>query len=280
MIARWLRPEARVRALGEGDRADAVALMRAQPHTAILAAAHLGSIGRGWEGAQMLGVEDESGLAAMCWAGANLVPVGAAGAMEHLGAHLRRRGRRATSIVGRRDLVEALWNVLESSWPRPREVRGDQPALAMEGASPWPAAPELRRARAEDFDALLPASVAMFTEEVGYDPTRAGSGYATYVRGLVQAGRSYIVTEGDRVVFKADVGALWDGQAQIQGVWVHPELRNRGLGARGMAAVVNQILAEVAPCVSLYVNRYNTAARRVYEKVGFTQVDTYATILF
>jgi uncharacterized protein len=30
----------------------------------------------------------------------------------------------------------------------------------------------------------------------------------------------------------------------------------------------------------LYVNHYNTAAIRVYEKVGFRRVGTYATVLF
>lgn len=280
VIARWLRPGTRVRALADDDRADAVALMRARPYTAILAAAHLGTIGRGYEGAQMLGVENDGALAAVCWAGSNLVPVGELDAMQTLGAHLRRRGRHATSIVGRVDLVMALWRDLAPTWPAPREVRGDQPALVMDRHPACPAAAELRVARSSDFEALLPAAVAMFTEEVGYDPTRAGSGYASYVRGLVHAGRSYILTDGGRVVFKADIGAMWEGVAQIQGVWVHPGLRNQGLGARGMAAVVNRVIDEVAPVVTLYVNQYNGPARRVYEKVGFTQADTYATILF
>jgi hypothetical protein len=36
----------------------------------------------------------------------------------------------------------------------------------------------------------------------------------------------------------------------------------------------------VAPVVSLYVNGYNTRAVRAYQRVGFTTVGTYATILF
>jgi len=32
--------------------------------------------------------------------------------------------------------------------------------------------------------------------------------------------------------------------------------------------------------VSLYVNDYNTAARAAYDRVGFRQVGTYASVLF
>jgi len=37
---------------------------------------------------------------------------------------------------------------------------------------------------------------------------------------------------------------------------------------------------ELAPVTSLYVNHYNAPARATYESVGFTQVGTFATILF
>ena len=68
--------------------------------------------------------------------------------------------------------------------------------------------------------------------------------------------------------------------AQVQGVWVHPDYRGQGLAVAGMAAVVRDALRRVAPTVSLYVNDYNAAARRVYARCGFTQVDTFATVLF
>jgi predicted GNAT family acetyltransferase len=47
-----------------------------------------------------------------------------------------------------------------------------------------------------------------------------------------------------------------------------------------MAAVVDLALREVAPVVSLYVNAHNTAARRVYERVGFRRTATFTTIMF
>ena len=47
-----------------------------------------------------------------------------------------------------------------------------------------------------------------------------------------------------------------------------------------MAAVALHVQRSVAPVVSLYVNGYNARAVRAYRRVGFTEVGTFATILF
>ena len=67
--------------------------------------------------------------------------------------------------------------------------------------------------------------------------------------------------------------------AQVQGVWVAPEWRGRGLGTMAMSAVVRDALRRVAPSVSLYVNDYNLSARTVYTRCGFRQLGTFATVL-
>ena len=59
-----------------------------------------------------------------------------------------------------------------------------------------------------------------------------------------------------------------------------PRHRGQGLAAPGMAAVVNLVHTEYAPVASLYVNSYNTRALAVYHRVGFSQVGTFATVLF
>jgi hypothetical protein len=47
-----------------------------------------------------------------------------------------------------------------------------------------------------------------------------------------------------------------------------------------MAAVVAACLRDLAPAVSLYVNDFNAPARRSYERVGFKEVGTFASVLF
>jgi len=142
--------------------------------------------------------------------------------------------------------------------------------------------PLVRHVRADEIDLLLPASIAMFTEEVGVSPIAGDGGnlYRARVSELVHLGRSFARIDDSRVVFKAEVGAATSAACQIQGVWVDPALRGQGLSVGGMAAVVVACAAAIAPVVSLYVNDFNHAARRSYERVGFRDVGMFMSVLF
>ena len=124
--------------------------------------------------------------------------------------------------------------------------------------------------------------LAKLREEVGMDPTRGDGGrsYGRRVADLVRAGRTYVVMEAGRVVFKADVGAVFGPVAQIHGVWVRPDRRSHGLGRTAMAELATLVRRDHAPQVSLYVNAYNEAARRAYAAAGYRQVGELSTILF
>ena len=100
------------------------------------------------------------------------------------------------------------------------------------------------------------------------------------MRDLVAAGRAFARIEDGEVLFKAELGAVSARACQVQGVWVNPAHRGRGLGTRGTAAVVAEALRTVAPLVSLYVNDYNLPARRAYERVGLSGVGTFSSVLF
>jgi predicted GNAT family acetyltransferase len=63
-------------------------------------------------------------------------------------------------------------------------------------------------------------------------------------------------------------------------VWVAPDRRGEGLAARGVAAVAAACRRDVAPVVSLYANIWNEPARRAYERAGFLQTGTFATVMF
>jgi hypothetical protein len=234
-------------------------------------------------GAQMWGYARDRALVALCYAGANLVPVGRdAEALRCFAHHAVSQGRRCSSIVGPADSVELMWNILQASWGPAREARLRQPLMVMTSAPLAHPDTAVRRVRLDELDLLLPASIAMFTEEVGVSPV-AGDGGALYrsrVRELVASGRSFARIDDGRVTFKAEVGAVTRSACQVQGVWVDPTLRGRGLSVSGMAAVVTACLRDVAPAVSLYVNDFNAPARRSYERVGFTEVGTFASVLF
>jgi hypothetical protein len=234
-------------------------------------------------GAQMWGYCRQGELTGLCYAGANLVPVGNdVEALRCFADHALTQGRRCSSIVGPADAVEVMWAVLARAWGPAREVRLRQPLMVTTDPPLTEPDTAVRRVRLEELDVLLPASIAMFTEEVGISPV-AGDGGALYrsrVRELVAAGRSFARIDDGQIIFKAEIGAVTSTACQVQGVWVDPSARGRGLSVSGMAAVVAACLRDVAPAVSLYVNDFNAPARRSYERVGFKEVGTFASVLF
>lgn len=234
-------------------------------------------------GGELWGWLEDGRLVSLCYAGANLVPAQATpAAIEAFAERALRRGRRCSSIVGPQDAVEDLWARLTPQWGPGREIRRDQPL--MQCAAPPLVEPDarVRRVRPAELNCLLPAAVAMFTEEVGVSPLAHGGGglYKARLAELIERGRAFARIDDGRVVFKAEVAAVTEQVCQVQGVWVDPRLRGHGHGTAGMAAVVALAAREIAPVVSLYVNDYNIPALAAYRSVGFTEVGAFMTVLF
>lgn len=222
-------------------------------------------------------------LHGLCFSGPNLIPLsGDASALRAFADRALRRRRRCSSLVGPAEHVLGLWDELADQWGPPRELRRDQPLLAIDHVPSQVGDPLVRRVRPDELDRYLPAAIAMFTEEVGIDPTEGDRGvsYQARVAQLIANGRAFARFDGDDVVFKAEIGALSSAVAQIQGVWVRPDRRGQGLGTAGTASVVARLVRDMGRTASLYVNAFNTAAIASYRKVGFEQVGRYATVLF
>jgi hypothetical protein len=274
-----------LRVLDDRDLPAVLELLDRDPIANVFVASRVDAAGLAPErlGAQLWGYGTRSRPSALCYAGANLVPVGADEmALRAFAEFATRQGRRCSSIVGPSDMVSMLWEGLEPIWGPARDLRMCQPVMLTTSAPRTSIDTAVRRVRPDELDLLLPASVAMFTEEVGVSPVAGDGGvlYRARVRELVMAGRAFARFDGERVVFKAEVGASTKHACQLQGVWVEPALRGRGISVSGMAAVVEACLRDIAPAVSLYVNDFNLPARRAYERVGFEQVGSFASILF
>lgn len=291
-VAPWLAsrkdgaaPGVAVRTLGGSDTSQLVDLARQDDVANVFILSHLATAGSAAPttgGASILGVFDGDTLLGACWAGANLVPVqldpGLTGAVA---AAAHRSGRRYASIFGPAETVLALYSGLEQFGQTAHEIRDDQPLMTISGPPAVAPNPQLGFGQLADFDKILPACAAMFEEEVGYSPYLGGREYySRRVKGLIREGHSMVhLNPAREVVFKAELGAVTPEVTQVQGVWMNPEFRGHGLSAGYMAAAV--VLAQtLAPVTSLYVNNFNARARATYERVGFRQVGTFATVLF
>jgi uncharacterized protein len=232
---------------------------------------------------EIWGRYDAGRLVAGCHVGANLVPVECTS--DDARAFAERaltRPRSVITIVGPQGQVWPLWDSLSEAWGPAREARWDQPHMELTSAPRIAPDPAVRKTTPDDFAALYPACVAMYTEEVGVDPEAEGGApiYRSRVRQLIGLGWSFARIEDGRVVFKAEVAHATPRAAQIQGVWVAHDRRGQGLAAAGVAAVAEACRRSIAPVVSLYANIWNEPARRAYARVGFEQSETFATIMF
>ncbi len=234
-------------------------------------------------GAQVWGYCEAGRLVSLCYSGANLVPVAAGpAAVAAFAERARLQGRRCSSIVGPADAVGELWRLLAPYWSQPREIRAVQPVMSISQPPLADPDPLVQVTRPDQLDALLPACIAMFTEEVGVSPVGpdGGAAYRARVIELIKARRSFARIEDGTVVFKAEIGAVTPLACQVQGVWVPPQLRGRGYAVHGMAAVAAAALQSVAPVVSLYVNDFNAPARGAYRRVGFAETGIFTSVLF
>ncbi|MEZ0364623.1 GNAT family N-acetyltransferase [Mycobacterium sp. pUA109] len=217
----------------------------------------------------------------LCYAGGNLIPLrGAAADLNAFADKAMSMSRRCSSLVGRAELVLPMWQRLESGWGAARDVRDRQPLMALRSMPTCPMDSAVRQVQPSELDAYLVAAVDMFIGEVGVDPRLGdgGRGYRRRVANLIAAGRAWARFEHGEVVFKAEVGAQSPAVSQIQGVWVHPERRGQGLGSAG-TAMLAAVIVGTGRIASLYVNDFNAVARATYQRIGFVEVGTFATVL-
>lgn len=274
-----------VRPLTSADRDEFLALARRDPVVNVFAIhrALTTNLEPRWLGGEMWGRYDGDELVAACHVAANLVPVEATADDAHAFAERAvARGRTASTIVGPQDSVEALWDAIGNAWGPARDERWDQRHLVLDRAPLVVPDREVRFSERGDLEALYPACVAMYTEEVGISPEVGGTGdlYRARVAQLISRRWSFVRYDGDEIVFKAEVAWATPECAQIQGVWVPRHRRGEGLATAGMAAVAGLVLEEVAPTVSLYVNEWNSSARQAYDRVGFVETGRFATVMF
>jgi uncharacterized protein len=196
-----------------------------------------------------------------------------------LGRVLRDERRAVRMMVGPRDSVMSL----HGSFGRPaHDIKQSQPVLLLNrgglrgNAQPTP----LRHAIRADLEQLTEAAAAMHQEELGIDPIQVDpEGWRIRMAQLMQRNWSWVWTEGGTIVFKAELSAWTPRAAQIQGVYTHPAWRGRGVASAAMRQLCAELLEQTQAC-TLYVNQYNTAGRRLYERLGFEELAEFATVIY
>ena len=221
-------------------------------------------------------VADPAGsLTCLCHAGANVVPSGAgAAAFAPVAAEAHAR-----MIIGELGAVSELWKEARERLPPAREDRPHQPVYAIT-EPPQAGETGLRPATRADVDRLVPACAAAHELELHLDPlARDPEAFRWRTEAQVDEGRSWLWVEDGVILFKAEASAWTPSAVQLQQVWVDPEARGRGHGARGLRDLV-RLLLNSTPTVTLFVRAENAPAIATYEAIGMRKALEYRSILF
>ncbi len=138
----------------------------------------------------------------------------------------------------------------------------------------------LKLATQADIESVFLASARMHEEETLEDPLQRDPGhFRRHVMHRIETDRTWVwFDEHRRLLFKADVSAQSRYGVQVSGVYTLPIMRGQGIATRAMVDMCDALFKRGFPRIVLYVNEDNLAARRVYQKVGFSFHCLYETV--
>ena len=190
-------------------------------------------------------------------------------------AHTRPRPR---IIRGERGIVRRFWRQYQSGLDLPHQINHELLLVHREPAEDFIPVPGLRAATSEDLSPLVEVNAELIREECGVNPLASDpAGFRRRLLERIGRGRVWVWSESGRVIFKTDVLADTPEAVYIEGVYVAPRERGRGIGARCLAQLGRLLLAR-ARAVCLTADESKRAALSLYRKAGYEPHCEYATV--
>jgi hypothetical protein len=193
-------------------------------------------------------------------------------------AALAQSERACHMILGERETVAAFWDYYAPGGQTPRvfcrELLFEQrwPVKACEPA------PGLRLATLEDLMLVMPVHAAMAYDECGINPIDTDlHGFRLRCARRIENGRVWVLVEGGELVFKADVASETPECTYVEGVYVEPASRQKGLGLRCLSQLARTLL-ERSESLCALVNEQNLVAQSLFLKAGYRLRGNYDTI--
>jgi len=193
-------------------------------------------------------------------------------------ARLAQECRNAHMLLGERDKIEIFWQHYAEKGQTPRLMCRE---MLLEQT--WPmdvkeTVTDLRRANLNDLELIVPAHAQLAYDESGVDPlVRDPEGFRQRCARRIEQGKTWVLVEQGRLIFKADVISDTAEVAYLEGIWVDPAERGKGHGLRCMSQLNRELLAN-SSSVCLLVNEEFKDSQRFYKKAGFKFVGLFDTI--
>ena len=196
-------------------------------------------------------------------------------------ARAAQRARGLHLVLGESGSVADFWRHYRAGEHQPmrlacRELLFELSSAADAGGDATAESPRL--ATPEDLPLVMPVQARMAEDESGINPlVRDPEGFRRRCERRVERGRTFVLTEGGRLVFKAEVVAETEQVVYLEGVHVDEDARGRGRGLGCLSRLAGELLRR-ADSVCVLVNEQNEAAQSLYRKAGFRFLGHYDTL--
>jgi len=174
--------------------------------------------------------------------------------------------------------IETFWNLYAGDNRAPRLVC---PELLFELNFPfliqeckW----DVRLADASELEQIAVAHDEVAFIESGSSPmAKDREGFLKRCQKRIEQKRTFVVFENGKLVFKADIVAETSDVIYLEGIYVAPEYRGKGVGSNCLSNLGRQLLERVEN-VCLLSNVEFKTAHRSFVKAGFKNTDCCQTI--
>lgn len=194
-------------------------------------------------------------------------------------AGLAQTGPTSQTLVGEQEEIAQFLHYYRSSGrPAPRLASRD---LMFDQKTKQPLdepVPGLCLATPRELEIVVQAHAQMAFEENGVNPLEVDpSGFRLRCSRRIHQDRTWISVEDNQLMFKADIISDLPEITYLEGVYVSPEKRGKGFGARCMRQLTNTLLTR-SKSVCLLSREQNSAAQACFRKAGYTMREYYETL--
>lgn len=186
--------------------------------------------------------------------------------------------QRTHLVLGEKDKIEQFWNYYADQGQEMRLAcrellfelrRAMQVREDVEG---------LRKATLADLDRIAPVQAAMAEEESRTNPLSLDpEGFRARCARRIEMGRVWVLEENGQLLFKADIQADTPDVVYLEGVWVNPNVRSRGIGRKCLRQLCQNLLIRTK-AVCVLVNEDNDRAHTFYRMCNFKMRGVFDSI--
>lgn len=136
----------------------------------------------------------------------------------------------------------------------------------------------VRLAKAEELVQIAEAHAEVAFSESGVDPlVKDREGFLKHTLKRIEKERTFVVFENGKLLFKADIVAESADVYYLEGIYVAPEMRGKGIGASCLAKLSLELLNRKQH-ICLLTNVDFKSAHRSFEKAGYKNTGNCTTI--